>query len=286
MLTNEWPLLVFTLLAQAGVGCFLVSRIFLFRTGRIQYGEYRSLLQSGLLLSFFLISSAAFFSFFHLGRPERAWLAVSHLLTSWLSREIFLVLWVLSVITILLFFRFKKNQKTTFCIVLEIAASAGAILLIWTMARLYMLPTIPAWNTAATPLSFYLSALILGGMVFFLLVNRRSSFHRTMVFNLAGFTFVLLVLQTGLFSLLGPGWGLFSQDGQAAAAAGINIAAALRISSSMAGAFLLLWIHRRIKRGQPRDLLFRTSLLAFLLILLGEITGRWLFYSVFNRVGL
>jgi anaerobic dimethyl sulfoxide reductase subunit C len=286
MLINEWPLLVFTLLAQAGTGCFLVSRMYPILPKQLKPTAFQGPQRSALFLSLIVLWSAALFSFFHLGRPDRAYLAANQILSSWLSREIFLLLWVLAGLSILLFFPPAKNQKSPFRVTIEIVTGIGGLLLIWAMARLYMLATVPVWNTAATPLSFYLTAFIIGGTAYFVL-SLRSSFEKSVrAYNLAGFIFVSVVLQTGVFSLWGPGWGLFAEAWQVKLTPVFFPAAALRIIASLAGAFLLLQLRRRMKHSRQQDLVSRTAAIAFILILLGEIAGRWIFYAAFKRIGL
>lgn len=286
MLINEWPLLVFTLLAQAGTGCFLVSWMYSIRPKQLKQSAFQKSQRSALFLILIVLLSAALFSFFHLGRPERAYLAVNHILSSWLSREIVLLLWVLAGLGFLLFFPPAKKQKSAFRISIEILTAVGGLLLIWAMARLYMLPAIPVWNTAATPLSFYLTAFILGGTIYLVLTLHSSLEISGRIFNAAGYIFALIILQTGVFSLWGPGWGLFAGAWQVKQGSFLIPAAALRIIASLAGAFLLLQLRRRLKRGHNQESLFRAAFIAFILILLGETAGRWIFYAAFNRIGL
>ncbi len=278
--------MVFTLLAQAGAGCFLVSRMFSILPKQLKQTAFQEPQRSALFLSLIVLLSAALFSFFHLGRPDRAYLAVSHILSSWLSREIILLLWVLAGLGILLFFPPAKKQKSAFRKSIEILTAIGGLLLIWAMARLYMLPTVPVWNTAATPLSFFLTAFGLGGTIYLILTLHSSFEISSRIFNLAGYIFAFIVLQTGVFSLWGPGWGLFAGVWQVDHTPFLISAAALRIIAPLAGAFLLLRLRRRLKRSHHQDSLFRAAFIAFVLILLGETAGRWIFYAAFNRIGL
>ena len=74
----------FTTLAGAGYGLLgLLSAgvVFRFVPDHAGFGRY------GIATALVLISSGLLFSTFHLGRPERAWRALSQWRSSWLSRE-------------------------------------------------------------------------------------------------------------------------------------------------------------------------------------------------------
>ncbi|MFO7867474.1 MAG: DmsC/YnfH family molybdoenzyme membrane anchor subunit [Candidatus Aminicenantes bacterium] len=281
---NEWPLLVFTLLAEAGVGVFLVSRIVFIR--RNKTGKPDSLLKASLLTGFALVLGAAFFSLFHLGRPERAYLAVLHILNSGLSREIFWMMWVLAGMGFLLLLSPVMRRRPKLRNFVTAATWAGGIMLIWNMARLYMLPTVPVWNTPATLVSFFLTAFILGGVLFLNLTLSKADPGVSLIFDSAGGVFALIILQAGLFSLWGPGWGLFAPAGPPPPWSLLDPAAAVRIASLLAGAFLLLRLRRFLREQQSRRSARWTAAAASFFILLGETAGRWIFYASFSRLGL
>ena len=74
-----WSVLLFTTLAGAGQGLYLVL---------LAAQARGALLQTGLATAFALLAAGLVASFFHLGHPERAWRAVAMWRTSWLSREV------------------------------------------------------------------------------------------------------------------------------------------------------------------------------------------------------
>jgi len=102
-------------------------------------------------------------SFLHLGAPFNALRALSNVGHSWLSREIlaalaFLGLWILT-------FRIHRRPEgfpPWLRRSLALALALAGVLLIWTMARVYMLPARPVWDTWLTPASFVLAAVLLG----------------------------------------------------------------------------------------------------------------------------
>ena len=105
---NEWPLLVFTLLAQLSAGLF-IAREFFHRAAYRQYDAKTadqvnniSLPVIGPLL---LISLAA--SFLHLGSPLNAVYALNNLASSWLSREILFEILFIGFFSFFVFFLFS-----------------------------------------------------------------------------------------------------------------------------------------------------------------------------------
>ena len=77
-----WSVILFTVLAGMGQGVFVMVLL-----GHIR-GATPLFLILGTVASLLLCGFGLIASFFHLGRPERAWRAVAQWRTSWLSREV------------------------------------------------------------------------------------------------------------------------------------------------------------------------------------------------------
>lgn len=170
MTDSTWSLVFFTLFAQAAFG--LVTSLAIVASGRqrarrVVYTNVRALVTGIALL---LMAAALVFSFFHLGSPEKALYAVSNLRTSWLSREILMV--SLFSIVLLIWYILQRADVTGRLAnryMRTISAVVGA-LMVYTMARLYMVPTIPAWDSARTLVLFYSSGLLLGAPLLMALI--------------------------------------------------------------------------------------------------------------------
>ena len=77
-----WSVILFTTLAGAGQGLFLALAAAEF------FSDPQAVfLQSGALIVLALLAGGLLASFFHLGRPGRAWRAAAMWRTSWLSRS-------------------------------------------------------------------------------------------------------------------------------------------------------------------------------------------------------
>ena len=163
MLLREWPLAVFTVLGQTAAGVFLVAvlPLYLFpgRQGETATRNTRLLL---LIVVAVVLAAAAAVSFFHLGRPFRAVNALNNIRSSWLSREILSELVFLGGLGILAGLELLGYGGVPAARAAAGVAAVAGTLFLFSMIRLYMLPTVPAWNSPYTPLSFVLTAALTG----------------------------------------------------------------------------------------------------------------------------
>src|SRR4029077_8001710 len=77
-----WSVILLTVLCGMGQGVFVMVVL-----GHVR-GATPHYLILGTVVSLALCGMGLLASFFHLGRPERAWRAVAQWRTSWLSREV------------------------------------------------------------------------------------------------------------------------------------------------------------------------------------------------------
>ncbi|MDP4176277.1 MAG: DmsC/YnfH family molybdoenzyme membrane anchor subunit [Bacteroidota bacterium] len=163
MRSSEWPLIFFTLMIQMSAGFFVILSILhvpIFAENEIIV--LREILCKLPLVICLIIALALAISFFHLGNPKNALYVLTNISSSWLSREILLTIvfsifaFTASFIIYMNFFPFVFEQ-----LILALTAISG-IALVYSMSRLYMLKTVPTWNSNYTMISFYLSAATLG----------------------------------------------------------------------------------------------------------------------------
>jgi DMSO reductase anchor subunit len=160
---REWPLVAFTVLGQAAIGVYLCAGIPLFLSegpvGRGPDGPARMTLVLAVLG---LMAAAIALSVFHLHHPVRAYRILSNLGSSWLSREILFELVFMGMAALLGFCEWRRVGSPAFLKALFVLGGLAGILLLVAMSRLYLIPSIPAWNRVSTPLSFLLTAAVLG----------------------------------------------------------------------------------------------------------------------------
>jgi len=272
---KERSLVVFTLLAQLAVGVFWVSG------GLDSWPGYKmALLAAPVLMALGMLAS-----FFHLGSPLNAWRAFSNLRSSWLSREVLCsVLFAGASGLVAALEWFELAPAAVHNAIVWTTALLG-LALISSMANAYRARTVPAWDTWATPISFFTTSLLLGGLA----VGAMLAFDpaapteliRLALRRIAVGSIVLLGVQLIVVSL----WlaRLAGEPGAAARAAArvtqehrliLRLRFALAIlGMAAAGIGLFAW-------GAS------ATILAFVLVLASEVLGRVLFYEARERYGV
>lgn len=156
--------------------------------------------------------------------------------------------------------------------------SASGVIFIGAMAKLYLIPTVPTWNSIFTPLSFGLTALLAGSaLTVALLQLAKVETGQKMFANLTAlFAVVALVItffhyqhlaqtKNAIFNALDlvPNYATYT---------------ALRFGLIVAGLGLLF--------ASLKKLTVALSGLGFVLIVAGELIARTLFYGTHMTVGL
>ncbi|RKF20070.1 dimethylsulfoxide reductase [Alginatibacterium sediminis] len=160
MAWHEWPLVVFTVFAQTAFGAYLLINLAI-------VNQEPSNKTAGIKLQFFvwvfmglgLLASTA-----HLGSPLRAINAFNQVGSSWLSNEILSsvlffasggVLWLLTML--------NKTSPMLNKILLVLSIVFGAFFM-YAMINVYLINTVPTWNTIYTPLAFVATIVVSGVM--------------------------------------------------------------------------------------------------------------------------
>ncbi len=306
MNVREWALISFTILAQMSVGSFLVlGAIHLLAQRRAGMEAADRLADRALLAIGPVLVLGMIASLLHLGNPFVAYRAVTNVASSWLSREIlFTVLFGVSGAAFALMQWRKIASFTVRNIVAWIAGLIG-LGLVASMSQIYMLRTVPVWDTFATPVSFFVTTFLLGALAVgsalvatyaylkrkdpdcaeeqCVLVRQSVRWIAVASIVLVGIEFVLVPLQVAYLAS-GPGVAataadrLFSQYG---------VILALRLALVFLGAGILAAFLYQLATNTERDrLIGNLTYAAFVLVLVGEVLGRFLFYNNFGRLGI
>jgi sulfite dehydrogenase (quinone) subunit SoeC len=165
-----YSVIVFTTASGAGYG-WLVWLAF----GALIDGlaAHRSLGLVGLALALSLICIGLLSSTLHLGRPARAWRAMSQWRTSWLSRE-----GVLAIATFFpagclgLLWVFFDGEPRAMLVLAACAVIVLAGATVWSTAMIYQsLPTIRAWHTPIVSPTYLVLALASGAVLNYALMT-------------------------------------------------------------------------------------------------------------------
>jgi anaerobic dimethyl sulfoxide reductase subunit B (iron-sulfur subunit) len=169
---DELPLVLFTLLAQMAAGMA-------FWLPLVPGSPLAAWIEMGILLA---LAGAA--SFLHLGRKRNAWRALAHLRKSWLSRETLLTCLFGMAWAVAAFLRWREVESLT-----QVAVAILGAGLVYSMAQVYRLKTVPEWNSWRTLVNFALSALTLSAAGMYLVAPAAAW---------AGLTAALPLLPLGL----------------------------------------------------------------------------------------
>jgi len=286
---KEWPLVAFTIAGQMAAGIFLFAGLpFFLSAGAGGNAATRETQLIVLAVVLGLLAMAALLSFFHLHHPFRARRVLINLRTSWLSREIFFELGFMALVAFGALLAWRRPAEGILLKGILAAAGLAGILFILSMSKLYMLQTVPPWNQAYTPLSFFMTSLSLGALAAALVrASGADTPSRSGAYILLAFVFV--AAEAALSFLIAPGHGVFgyrpgpSLRPPAEAHRTLHL---VRLTLLLMG---LALIRGAMVAGEGRAAsgLGGNGLLAvaLALVLAGQVAGRFLFYGLFGRPG-
>ena len=276
---HNLSLVIFTLLIQTSVGILgtAIFNIWRNKNGMVQIPLI--ILSTCLgLIALALISAMA-----HLGNPRKAPHAVLNITHSWLSREIVSInLFAISIVLLwgLTFIGFQKGA-----FVFQITSLILGILTISTMSQVYYLRAVPVWNSIATPMDFFGTALLAGGIAWAVLNLFISD--RVSTPGLTFFMFPYLGLCCKIFAISSTisvqkrSKNLFWYASLRAKINAHTSTYAVRAGLYIIGAALFAAANMGMT-DQPAFFL----LISFAVICLTEIWNRFCFYDSFCRLGL
>lgn len=287
---------------QVGVGNFACSvAIFIqgqqFFIGDFKgFGEHRQDGKFGFFLNGFLCARVP---------PYFSFLAVLNFGTSWLSREIVFTILLLISCALLAYLIWFVRGHGRLKIALGWFSVACGWIVIYCMASLYLLPTQPIWHTPVTILKFFGSALLLGAAVAGALLIMDTVFSeaqesdlvpvRLQLIRRSALWFALIaVLIVALISLLNLGQITGLREGGTLELTSLHLLTdvygpllIVRFVAMFVGVIMLAVTMVLINRQRKAlaDLVVPVHL-ACLLMVVGEILGRFLFYATHVRIGV
>lgn len=155
-----YSIIFFTVASGTGYGLITVSLLALI-FGLVPFTA--SFAWSTLIIGSVLVKAGLLSSTFHLGRPERAWRALSQWRTSWLSRE-----GVLAIITFAPIVATALSWWTGqgWWIVSGFIAAALSMVTVYCTAMIYAsLKPIPAWHDSLVPAAYIILSLAGGSVI-------------------------------------------------------------------------------------------------------------------------
>jgi anaerobic dimethyl sulfoxide reductase subunit C (anchor subunit) len=293
MAVREWPLVVFTLLAQIGVGFFLAFSLPIILSG--DRPEARSALLISLAGVLILLVAAGALSLFHLGKPLNAYRTLGNLRRSWLSREVFFLLIASGLLAGLLALEWTRAGSRTALVALSLAAALAGGALILSMANIYRLEAVPAWDSPMTPFSFLMTAFVLGALgsaaasTFRLLSEGEGAapFAGRLPMNAAALA--LLVLNFAGVFLFDPNFGIRGsgrQESDRKPPLVLIRLFKLRLALILSAVAVVVPMILARAPSAPSSLVRPFMIWAIVATLASEVLGRVLFYTLFRKEGL
>ncbi|WP_416328946.1 dimethyl sulfoxide reductase anchor subunit family protein [Raoultella planticola] len=278
---HEWPLMIFTVFGQCVAGGFIVLALALMKGGLSNEQQQRVVLS---MFGLWVLMGIGFIaSTMHLGSPMRAFNSLNRIGASSLSNEIasgalFFAVggigWLLAVV---------KKLPAGLRSLWLVATMVLGILFVWMMVRVYnTIDTVPTWYTVWTPLSFFLT-LFLGGPLQGYLLLRVAGVDGWAMRLLPVVTLLALVASVIVALMQGSELPMIHSSIQQASALVPDYGSLMAWRVVALVLALACWVVPLLKGYQPAVPLLS---LALVLVLVGEMVGRGIFYGLHMTVGM
>lgn len=278
----ELPLIAFTLLAQLAIGCMLITPVLLWKCDDADIREKISNQRKATLI---FMALGAILSIVHLGTPLHSPFTIFNIGSSWLSREILLVILVCFSLGGSIWLQGRDQKRANWLYYISIALGVA---LLFAMSKVYNSPFMPNWAGAQTFFLFLATALLLGSLwlgwaIAYRLPSNTAEERPIMwkIFLCALVGFLLLAISAP-FSIFGTATDL----NPGTTAFGIDTLARWRgfqtFLCSLAVLLLAVAVWKTLRGSRPATWL----LLALVVGCLGEIAGRCAFYMAYARLGI
>jgi anaerobic dimethyl sulfoxide reductase subunit C (anchor subunit) len=267
--------------------------------------EIDQVIKNPLLIIYATITVAIIGSHFHLSRPWYSFLAMLNIKYSWLSREIlFTIVYYFFTGYLVDLVWFSSGRRISKTIIGWVAILFG-LTTIFCMARIYLLPSQVAWNSPFTLMSFYSSAFLLGVMstAAILLIDlnfaevrkledvpvRAEILQKSLGWLALSAVFALIfIMFINLYQIE------FLRAGDSSAQASLALLLGIYQPLFILRAGLLLvgvgWLVVTVIGINKLNKSIREYLspifISCMLVMIGEILGRFLFYATHVRIGI
>jgi len=277
---HNWSLVCFSLFTQSAIGLVWVSV-----AGRSFGGGMPpdcSIWPMPIALTLTVLGLYAALA--HLAKPRLAPNALRNLTASWLSREDLLVQAFAGAVALLIFISLLEASPGL--VILETTACLLGGAALFAMARVYLLKTVPVWNSPATILEFAGRAMLLGGALGAVLTvfgaTDQTGKSPALIAAAIGILLGLILKLTAIFPSLTAEQAARDQTWYEPTVAPLSKGRALsvRMGLNLAGLALIL----AAMSGSGPTWLW--SCLSLACLGTGEVVGRHRFYKAYRRLGV
>jgi anaerobic dimethyl sulfoxide reductase subunit C len=278
---HEWPLMIFTVFGQCVAGGFIVLALALMKGNLNREQEKRVILS---MFGLWVLMGIGFIaSTLHLGSPMRAFNSLNRVGPSSLSNEIasgaiFFAVgglgWLLAVLN-----KLPQGLRNIWLVLTMVLG----VVFVWMMVRVYnTIDTVPTWYSVWTPMSFFLT-LFIGGPLLGYLLLRVAGVDGWAMRLLPAVSLLALLVSAIVVVMQGSELATIHSSIQQASAlvpAYGSLMAWRLVAIALA---LVCWVAPQLKGHQPAVPLLS---IAFILVVVGELIGRGVFYGLHMTVGM
>ncbi|WP_142501577.1 dimethyl sulfoxide reductase anchor subunit family protein [Klebsiella sp. 2680] len=278
---HEWPLMIFTVFGQCVVGGFIVLALALIK-GDLS-GEQQQRVVGSMFGLWVLMGVGFIASTLHLGSPMRAFNSLNRIGASSLSNEIAVgalffaiggIGWLLAVVN-----KLPSGVRNLWLLLTMVLG----VIFVWMMVRVYnTIDTVPTWYTVWTPFSFFLTMFIGGPLLGYLLLRFAGGDGWAMRL-LPAISLLALVASVIVVLMQGSELATIHSSIQQASALVPDYGSLMAWRVVALVLALVCWIAPQLKGDRPALPLLG---LAFVLVLVGEMIGRGVFYGLHMTVGM
>ena len=278
---HEWPLMIFTVFGQCVVGGFIVLALALMKRGLRPDAQQRVV---ACMLGLWVLMGIGFIaSMLHLGSPMRAFNSLNRIGASALSNEIASGSLFFAVGGIGWLMATLKKMPSALRTLWLIVTMVLGVVFVWMMVRVYnTIDTIPTWYSLWTPLGFFLT-LFLGGPLLGYLLLRVAGVDGWAMRLLPAISIFALVVSAIMAVMQGAELATIHSSVQQASALVPDYGSLMAWRIAALALALCCWVVPQVKGYQPAVPLLSV---AFILLLVGELIGRGVFYGLHMTVGM
>ncbi|QBX80546.1 dimethyl sulfoxide reductase anchor subunit family protein [Citrobacter tructae] len=278
---HEWPLMIFTVFGQCVVGGFIVLALALMKGGLRPEAQQRVI---ACMLGLWVLMGIGFVaSILHLGSPMRAFNSLNRIGASALSNEIASGSLFFAVGGIGWLMATLKKMSPALRNLWLVATMVLGVVFVWMMVRVYnTIDTIPTWYSVWTPLGFFLT-LLMGGPLLGYLLLRVAGIDGWAMRLLPAISVFALVVSAIMSVMQGAELATIHSSIQQASALIPDYGSLMAWRIVALALALCCWIVPQVKGYQPAVPLLSV---AFILLLVGELIGRGVFYGLHMTVGM
>ena len=278
---GNMSLILGTILSQLAVGTFITGYV----VDQILHKAEEKKAATTSLAAFIIGFIGVIAVFTHLGVPTHAFNALLNLGTSWLSREslCYGLFMALLFIYVIIQKGIIKDKQSVLKGLGGLTAILG-ILLAFVTAMIYMVPGVPAWNSASTPVSFMLSALMMGVPLGVYLSDYREGRIPALITGMAALCAMFVTISH--VTSLQAGNAAQSASGYLMSGSGMFLLRlALLAVAVVCGLYYGMKGSRQTGEGaEVKSAGASVFLLLFAVLVVAEFIGRMLFFSTIVRM--